>query len=181
MFQAFPEVLIMDAKAKTNKHKHAYFAGVGVDSFWKNSTLFRAWVPNQTDASYTWLTNVGLQAVVPAATLKKIKSLFTDDDNVVNAGLEALLQVEEIFEAAKSYLCGYHIVRNFHSEFGVNCNRVYKLKSSTTKHRKGGTIEWGHPWQKNCADAIYRLQVCETHEDAKVFSQTSLLCRPSTC
>ncbi len=156
----------MDSKAKTNKHKHAYFAGVGVDSFWKNSTLFRSWVPNQTDASYTWLTNVGLQAVVPAATLKKIKSLFTDDDNVVNAGLDALLQVEEIFEAAKAYLCGYHIVRNFHSEFGVNCKRVYKLKSSTTKHRKGGTIQWGHPWQKNCADAIYRLQVCETHEEA---------------
>ena len=88
MFEAFPEVLIMDAKAKTNKHKHAYFAGVGVDSFWLNNTLFRAWVPNQTDTTYTWMTKVGLPAIVPKRILRLVRSLFTDDDTVVNAGIE---------------------------------------------------------------------------------------------
>jgi len=42
-FQAYPEVLIMDDKKKTNKHGHSFFAGIGVDALWRNNTLFRAW------------------------------------------------------------------------------------------------------------------------------------------
>jgi hypothetical protein len=142
MFEAFPEVLIMDAKAKTNKHKHAYFAGVGVDSFWFNNTLFRSWVPNQTDTTYTWMTNVGLTAIVPPCVLKQIRSLFTDDDTVVNNGIELLQQCEQIFENANAYLCGYHIVRNFHAEFGIGCKQKFGLRGSSTKYRKGGDITW---------------------------------------
>jgi hypothetical protein len=166
MFEAFPEVLVMDAKAKTNKYKHAYFAGVGVDSFWLNNTLFRAWVPNQTDETYTWMTTVGLPAIVPAKILKKVRSIFTDDDGVVNTGIEFLQQCEEIFEYAKAYLCGYHIVRNFHAEFGIGCKQKFGLRQSSTKYRKGGVIEWGHPWQQRCADAIYRMQLCESESEA---------------
>jgi hypothetical protein len=128
----------MDAKAKTNKHKHAYFAGVGVDSFWLNNTLFRCWVPNQTDASYTWMTHVGLPANVPRKMLRLVRSLFTDDDGVVNTGIELLQEMGEIFEHANAYLCGYHIVRNLYSDFGQGFKRRFNLKDPTTKYRKFG-------------------------------------------
>ena len=48
----------MDAKAKTNDMRHAYFAGVGVDSFWLNNTVFRCWIPNQTDSAYVGAATV---------------------------------------------------------------------------------------------------------------------------
>ena len=124
--------------------------------------LHMTYAPNQTDASYTWMTNVGLPAIVPRKILKLVRSLFTDDDGVVNTGIGLLQEMGEIFEHAKAYLCGYHIVRNFYSDFGQGFKRRFDLKDSTTKYRKGGTIIWAHPWQQHCADAIYRIQQCET-------------------
>ena len=113
------------------------------------------------------MTNVGLPAIVPPSVLKKVRSLFTDDDTVVNNGIEWLQQAEQVFENAKAYLCGYHIVRNFHAEFGIGCKQKFGLKASSTKYRKGGDINWGHPWQQRCADAIYRLQVCESEDEVQ--------------
>jgi hypothetical protein len=156
IFEAFPEVLIMDSKAKTNDLGHAYFAGVGVDPLWLNNTLFRSWIPNQTDVAYEWLTTIALPAVVPRRILAEVQAIFTDDDQVVNTGLEIVMAATECFSDADSYICVYHIVRNFHQEFG---------QGSKTKYRKGGTIEWLHPWQKHCADAIYQGARCETDAD----------------
>ncbi len=158
MFEAFPEVLVMDSKAKTNDLRQAYFAGIGVDSFWLNNTLFRSWIPNQTDTSYMWLTTIALPALVPIRILKQVQSIFTDDDKVVNSGLKLLLAKEECFSDAEAYICGYHIVRNFHQEFGLG---------SKTKHRKGGEIQWLHPWQAHCANALYRGAQCETDDEIR--------------
>ena len=147
----------MDSKAKTNDLGHAYFAGVGVDASWLNNTLFRSWIPNQTDVAYEWLTTIALPALVPRRILGEVQAIFTDDDQVVNTGLEIVMAKTECFSDADSYICVYHIVRNFHQEFG---------QGSKTKYRKGGRIEWLHPWQKHCADAIYQGARCET--DAEI-------------
>ena len=45
VFAAYPEMLVVDSKANTNKYKKAFFAGVGVDGAYKNSILFRTWIP----------------------------------------------------------------------------------------------------------------------------------------
>lgn len=157
MFEAYPEVLVIDAKAKTNDLKHAYMAGVGVDPFWLNGTLFRSWIPNQTDTAYAWLSTIGLPAVVPLKILKSVQSVFTDDDQVFNNAFEMLLEEDECFGNAEAYICTYHIVRNFHQDFGRGC---------TTAHRKsGGRINWTHPWQKHCEGAIYKLSQCETDDE----------------
>ena len=46
VFAAYPELLVVDSKANTNKYKKAFFSGVGVDGGYKNSVLFRTWIPN---------------------------------------------------------------------------------------------------------------------------------------
>ena len=155
----------MDSKAKTNDLRQAYFAGIGIDSFWLNNTLFRSWIPNQTDTAYMWLTTIALPSLVPIRILKQVQSLFTDDDKVVNSGLKLLLDKDECFSDAEAYICGYHIVRNFHQEFGMG---------SKTKHRKGGAIQWIHPWQAHCANAIYRGAQCETDDEIREWKQWKL-------
>ena len=154
MFEAFPEVLIMDSKAKTNDLRQAYFAGIGVDSFWLNNTLFRCWIPNQTDTAYMWMTTIALPALVPVRILKQVQSIFTDDDKVVNSGIKLLLGKDECFSDAEAYICGYHIVRNFHQEFGMG---------SKTKHKKGGAIQWLHPWQAVDAQIPHETKNPEHH------------------
>ena len=157
MFEAYPEVLVIDAKAKTNDLRHAYMAGVGVDPFWLNGTLFRSWIPNQTDSAYAWMSTIGLPAVVPCKILKSVQSVFTDDDQVFSNAFEILLGEDECFCNAQAYLCTYHIVRNFHQDFGRGCS---------TAHRKsGGRINWSHPWQRHCEGAIYKLSQCETDDE----------------
>ena len=146
----------MDSKAKTNDMRHAYFAGVGVDSFWLNNTLFRCWIPNQTDAAYEWMTTIALPALVPLSILQQVQAVFTDDDKVVNNGLKLLMSANECFCDADHYICTYHIVRNFHKEFG---------QGSRTQFRKGGKYEWQHPWQSRCVQHIYRGAKCETEDE----------------
>lgn len=157
MFEAYPEVLVIDAKAKTNDLKHAFMAGVGVDAFWLNSTLFRSWIPNQTDTAYAWMSTIAIPAVIPVNILQSVQSVFTDDDQVFSNAFEMLLEEGECFCNAEAYICTYHIVRNFHQDFGRGC---------TTTHRKsGGRINWNHPWQKHCEQAIYKLSQCETDDE----------------
>ena len=45
-FSAFPDLLVFDGKMNTNKQRQELFCGVGVDGAWRNSVLFRAWLPN---------------------------------------------------------------------------------------------------------------------------------------
>ena len=79
-FSHYPEVLVVDSKANTNKFKKAFFSGVGVDGSWKNITLFRSWIPNQTEASYAWLMTTALPLLVSADIRCGIEMIMSDAD-----------------------------------------------------------------------------------------------------
>jgi hypothetical protein len=55
IFSAYPELLVIDGKMNTNKNKQEHFCGVGIDGDWGNAVLFRAWLPNKTEHSCSWL------------------------------------------------------------------------------------------------------------------------------
>ena len=164
-FQAYPEVLVMDDKKKTNKHGHSFFAGVGVDSLWRNNTLFRSWTPNNTHDALNWLMTVALVHLLSPRLRSRIKCVFTDHCGTMTPILAKVCGDKDVFPNARHFLCVYHIVRNFFQEFGQGHKKQWKLKSSTQQYRKGGTIQWAYAWQKNCASAIFRLAVCETKEE----------------
>jgi hypothetical protein len=164
-FAAYPEVLVMDDKKKTNKHGHSFFAGVGVDSLWRNNTLFRSWTPNNTHDALNWLVTVALVHLLSPRLRSRIKCVFTDHCGTMTPILAKVCGDKYVFPNARHFLCVYHIVRNFFQEFGQGHKKQWKLKSSTLQYRKGGTIQWAYAWQKNCASAIFRLGVCETRAE----------------
>jgi hypothetical protein len=164
-FEAYPEVLVMDDKKKTNKHGHSFFAGVGVDSLWRNNTLFRSWSPNNTYDALNWLVTVALVHLLSPRLRSRIKCVFTDHCGTMTPILAKVCGDKDVFPKARHFLCVYHIVRNFFQDFGQGHKKQWKLKSSTQQYRKGGNIQWAYAWQKNCASAIFRLGVCETREE----------------
>ena len=158
-FSAFPEVLVMDDKKKTNKYRHSFFACIGVDSLWRNNTLFRAWSPNNTHDALNWLMTIAFVKLVPPVLRQRVRCVFTDHCGVMTPILAKVCGDPDVLPCAKHFLCIYHVVRNFFQDFGQG--HTY-MKKSRTKYRKGGEISWAYAWQKNCASAIFRLGVCES-------------------
>jgi len=171
-FQAYPEVLIMDDKKKTNKHGHSFFAGVGVDALWRNNTLFRSWSPNNTHDALNWMMTVAVVHLLPQTLRSRIKCVFTDHCGTMTPILAKVCGDPDVFPNARHFLCVYHVVRNFFQEFGQGHSKKWRLKSSTQQYRKGGKIEWAYAWQKNCASAIFRLAVCETRSEFEACKMT---------
>ena len=118
IFAAYPELLVVDAKANTNKYKKAFFAGVGVDGAYKNSVLFRTWIPNQTRDSYTWLVSTALPMLVPQNILTNIEVIMSDDCQTFGPLLRSQCVRGGVFPNAMSLSCVYHIERNFFEAFG---------------------------------------------------------------
>lgn len=164
-FAAYPEVLIMDDKKKTNQLQHPFFAAIGVDGLWRNNTLFRAWSPNNTHDVLNWMMTIAFPFLVPALLRARIKGVFTDHCGTMTPILSKVCGTTDVLPNAKHFLCIYHVLRNFYQEFGQGENSRWKLKRSTQKYRKGGEIEWAYPWQKHCASSIFRLGVCETKSE----------------
>jgi hypothetical protein len=164
VFQHYPEILVVDSKANTNKYKKAFFSGVGVDGFWKNCTLFRSWIPNQTEAAYAWLITRAVPLLVPSSIRKKVEVIMSDADAAMGAVIDGCCGDGQKFPKAIHCFCVYHFERNFFQEFGVG-SKHYGLKKSCTSRRKGGNTEWGHAWQKELVSAIYRCQKCESEAE----------------
>lgn len=137
-FQAYPEVLVMDDKKKTNKHGHSFFAGVGVDALWRNNTLFRAWSPNNTHDALNWLMTIAVVHLVPQNLRARIKCVFTDHCGTMTPILAKVCGDKDVFPNARHFLCVYHVVRNFFQDFGQGHNKRWNLKNSTQQYRKGG-------------------------------------------
>ena len=164
VFAAYPELLVVDSKANTNKYKKAFFSGVGVDGGYKNSVLFRTWIPNQTRDAYTWLVSTAIPLLVPADVLNLIQAIMSDDCQTFGPLLRSQCVAGGVFPNAMSLSCVYHLERNFFEEFGTGGKKL-GLGVSTMQRKKGGVIQWAHSWQKFLVGAIYRLQRCETtHE-----------------
>jgi hypothetical protein len=159
---AYPEVLVVDSKANTNKFKHAFFCGVGIDGNNNNSVLFRAWIPNNTQDSYVWLFNTALRMLFKPDFLKRIQVVMSDNCHTMGPVLEDACSAGEVLPNASAFICVYHIERNFHADFGVSSRGRWNLKPSITKKKKGGKIEWAYGWQKQCVSAIYQMQKCES-------------------
>jgi hypothetical protein len=164
VFQHYPEVLVVDSKANTNKYKKAFFSGVGIDGLWKNCTLFRSWIPNQTEAAYAWLLTRALPLLIPVVVLQKIQVIMSDADATMGSVITGCCGSGKYFPHAIHCFCVYHFERNFFQEFGVGC-KSFGLQRSRTTRRKGGNIEWGHHWQKELVSSIYRCQKCETETE----------------
>lgn len=164
VFQHYPEILVVDSKANTNKYKKAFFSGVGIDGLWKNCTLFRSWIPNQTEASYAWLITRAIPLLIHSNILKKIEVIMSDADATMGAVITGCCGHGKIFPKAMHCFCVYHFERNFFQEFGVG-SRHLGLKKSSMSRRKGGDIEWGHSWQKELVSAIYKCQRCESEAE----------------
>jgi hypothetical protein len=159
---AYPEVLVVDSKANTNKFKHAFFCGVGIDGNNNNCVLFRAWIPNNTQDSYVWLFNTALKLLFKPDFLQRIRVVMSDNCHTMGPVLEDACSTGEVLPNASSFICVYHIERNFHADFGVSSRGRWNLKPSITKKKKGGKIEWAYNWQKQCVNAIYQMQKCES-------------------
>jgi hypothetical protein len=159
---AYPEVLVVDSKANTNKHKLAFFCGVGVDGNNNNSILFRAWLPNNTEDSYAWLFNTALKHLFTKKFLDRVKFVMSDNCNTMGPVIEDACSHGQTLQNASPYICVYHIERNFHADFGISSRGRLRLKPSRMRKKKGGKIEWAYGWQKQCVNAIYQLQKCET-------------------
>lgn len=171
VFAAYPEMLVVDAKANTNKYKKAFFAGVGVDGGFKNSVLFRTWIPNQTRDAYTWLLSTALPSLVPQDVLNLIEVIMSDDCQTFGPLLRSQCVTGCIFPNAMSLSCVYHLERNFFEEFGIGGKKL-GLGASTLQRKKGGVVTWAHSWQQDLVGAIYRLARCETiheFEEAKLW------------
>ena len=164
-FSAYPEVMIMDDKKKTNQLQHSFFAAIGVDALWRNNTLFRAWSPNNTHDALNWMMSVAFTLLVPASLRARIKGVFTDHCGTMTPILAKVCGDADVLPNAKHFLCIYHVLRNFYQEFGQGTNGRWKLKRSTQQYRKGGDIAWAYNWQKHCASSIFRLGVCETKSE----------------
>ncbi len=164
IFAAYPELLVVDAKANTNKYKKAFFAGVGVDGAYKNSVLFRTWIPNQTRDSYTWLVSTALPTLVPQWILDNIQIIMSDDCQTFGPLLRSQCVPEGTFPNAISLSCVYHIERNFFEAFGIG-GRKLGLGVSSMQRKKGGEITWAHSWQGDLVGAIYRIQRCQSFEE----------------
>jgi hypothetical protein len=171
VFAAYPEMLVVDSKANTNKYKKAFFAGVGVDGAYKNSILFRTWIPNQTRDSYTWLVSTALKYLVPQNILDQIEIIMSDDCQTFGPLLRSMCVQGGIFPNAMSLSCVYHIERNFFEAFGRGGGKL-GLGASKMHRKKGGKITWAHSWQQDLVGGIYRLQRSETmkeFEEAKLW------------
>jgi hypothetical protein len=159
---AYPEVLVVDSKANTNKLKHAFFCAVGIDGNHNNAVLFRAWLPNNTEDAYAWMLNTAIKILFKPEFLARVKFVMSDNCHTMGPVLEDACQQGETFPNAAAFICVYHLERNFFQEFGVSSRGRWQLKPSRMRKKKGGTIDWAYGWQKQCVNAIYRMQKCET-------------------
>ena len=170
IFSAYPDLLVFDGKMNTNKMRQEHFCGVGVDGGWRNSVLFRAWLPNKTDDACQWLWLHAVPLLIAAQILRCIFGVMADDCSTMGPILKRLVCISTgILPNAKSYLCIYHFERNFFSKFGVGSSvRQYNLTGSQpTKYcggNWGGKVDWAYPWQRVLVGAIYRLQQCESKQ-----------------
>ena len=69
------DMFVTKCRTITNRFKKAFFSGVGIDGNWKNSVLFRSWIPNNTEAAYGWLLTRAIPLVVPAVIRHGIEML----------------------------------------------------------------------------------------------------------
>jgi hypothetical protein len=159
---AYPEVLVVDSKANTNKLRHAFFCAVGVDGNNNNAILFRSWLPNNTEDSYSWLMNTAIKLIFKPSFLARVRFVMSDNCHTMGPVLEDACQTGESFPNAVSFICVYHIERNFFQEFGIASHGRWQLKPSSMRKKKGGTIDWAYGWQKQCVNAIYKMQKCES-------------------
>jgi hypothetical protein len=133
---AYPEVLVVDSKANTNKLKHAFFCAVGVDGNNNNAILFRSWLPNNTEDSYSWLMNIAIKLIFKPSFLARIRFVMSDICHTMGPVLEDACQTGESFPNAVSIICVYHIERNFFQEFGIASRGRWQLRPSSMRKKR---------------------------------------------
>ena len=148
-----------------------HFCGVGIEGDWGNSVLFRAWLPNKTEHSCSWLWQHAIPSLLSKSLLAAILGVMSDDCSTMQPILMSLVcKPGGVLPNACSYLCIYHFQRNFFSKFGMGSSvcQWNLVGSKPTTHAGGnwgGQIQWNYPWQRTLTQAIYTLQKCESKEE----------------
>jgi hypothetical protein len=149
----FPEVLLMDSTADTNKESRPLFTITGKDSTGHMFTILRAFVPNERAWVFRWLFQTVMPALLGKDLLLRVRAVITDGDSQ---------EISQLDDALKNYMptaqrlrCGWHIIdRGWQRHCRSLCGRDSAIKRNLQL--------WMYSWMRPGSGS------CETEEEYKV-------------
>ena len=149
----FPEVLLMDSTADTNKESRPLFTITGKDSTGHMFTILRAFVPNERAWVFRWLFQTVMPALLGKDLLLRVRAVITDGDSQ---------EISQLDDALKNYMptaqrlrCGWHIIdRGWQRHCRSLCGRDSAIKRNLQL--------WMYSWMRPGTGS------CETEDEYKV-------------
>ncbi|KAI2512498.1 hypothetical protein MHU86_1951 [Fragilaria crotonensis] len=149
----FPEVLLMDSTADTNKESRPLFTITGKDSTGHMFTILRAFVPNERAWVFRWIFQTVMPALLGKDLLLRVRAVITDGDSQEISQLDDALR--NYMPTAQRLRCGWHIIdRGWQRHCRSLCGRDSAIKRNLQL--------WMYSWMRAGTGS------CETEEEYKV-------------
>ena len=139
VFAHYPEVLVVDSKANTNKFKKAFFLVLELRATGKKKWYFVQKVDTEPNRSFVCMADSlltrAIPLLVPQAIRDKVEMVMSDADATMGAVITEACRKGGVFPNAFHAFCVYHFERNFFQEFGCNSRRLGNFRFKKVNHQ----------------------------------------------